>query len=80
MNEISIAAERQVVVGNIISGIMSLMFLYYVCNFEYRYCKKFIMFLQHKTNFSTFTVLAHVVKYSCTAVSNYTKIDVDNLS
>ena len=83
MNEISIAAERQVVVDNIISGIMSLMFLYYVCNFEYRYCKKFIMFLQHKTNFSTFTALAHVVKLEfsiCTAVSNYTKIDVDNLS
>ena len=40
MNEISIAAERQVVVDNIISGIMSLMFLYYVCNFECRYSKK----------------------------------------
>ena len=42
-----------------------------------------VMFLQHKTNFSTFTVLAHVVKLElsiCTAVSNYTKIDVDNLS
>ena len=40
MNEISIAAERQVVVDNIISGIMSLMFLYHVCNFDYRYSKK----------------------------------------
>ena len=41
-----------------------------------------IMFLQHKTNFSTFTVLAHVVKLEfsiCTAVSNYTKIGVNNL-
>ena len=41
-----------------------------------------IMFLQNKTNFSTFTVLAHVVKLElsiCTAVSNYTKIGVNNL-
>ena len=44
MNEISIAAERQVVVDNIINGIMSLMFLYYVCNFDYRYSKKCYVF------------------------------------
>ena len=42
MNKISTAAERQVLVetDNIISAIISLMFLYYDCNFKYQYSKK----------------------------------------
>ena len=51
VSEISIAAERQVLVetDDVVTGIISLLFLYYVCNFEYpKQCHNTFMFLQRK--------------------------------
>ena len=61
---------------------MSLMFCIMFVILTTSTLRSVIMFLQHKTNFSTFTVLAHVIKLElsiCTAVSNYSKIGVNNL-